>query len=222
MSSNRRPSTPRPRDVRILILDDDEHSQAALWQVLDSEGWEFRVAPLPGDALRELARGNWTLVIANVAMTGIEGSLFATLKELALAPPAEAETARLRVLFLVPELAAADAQSALEAARLPYVLKPFHLHDFLEKVSDLLLDAHAIGGPIRRVRTGHAGRNRRRAERRSGSDRRQPEMFASRDDFTASDEEVADSDAAEAQKEKEARRKREAAKKHLGEPKTER
>src|SRR5256885_3924678 len=56
-----------------------------------------------------------------------------------------------RVLFLVPELAAPEAQPALEHEQLPYSLKPFHLHDFLEKVSDLLLETGAIPQPIRRV-----------------------------------------------------------------------
>jgi len=33
---------------------------------------------------------------------------------------------------------------ALEANRLPYVVRPYHLHDFLEKVSDLLVEVKAI------------------------------------------------------------------------------
>ena len=35
----------------------------------------------------------------------------------------------------------------LEKAHLPYVTRPFHFHDFLEKVSDLLFEVHAIAMP---------------------------------------------------------------------------
>ncbi len=178
--------------VRILIIDDDEASQAALRQVLDSEGWKVRIVPLANQALAELASSNWTLVIVNVAMTGLAGPLFSTLKELALAPGVEAGRTRARVLFLVPELAGAEAQPVLEQERLPYSLKPFHLHDFLEKVSDLLLETNAIPGPIRRVRHEYKGTERRGTDRRSGHERRETAMFASREDYMMSEEEIAE------------------------------
>lgn len=178
--------------ARILIIDDDEASQAALRQVLDSEGWKLQIVPLAHQALAELASTNWTLVIVNVAMTGLDGPLFSTLKELALAAPVEAGRTRARVLFLVPELAGAVAQPVLERERLPYSLKPFHLHDFLEKVSDLLLETNAISAPIRRVRYEYKGPDRRGTDRRSGHDRRETAMFASREDYMMSEEEIAE------------------------------
>lgn len=190
------------RDVSILIIDDDLHSQSALQQVLDSEGWRVSVVPLPGDALKELARRDWTLVIVNVALSGLDGPLYTTLKELALAPAAEAGHTRVRVLFLVPELAAATAQPALERQRLPYTHKPFHLHDFLEKVSDLLLDAQAISCPIRRMRGEFTARERRQKERRSAQDRRETEMFAAREDYALTEEEIAEYEKEEEEKRK--------------------
>ncbi len=177
--------------LSILIIDDDEPGQLALGHVLDSEGWEVRIVPQASKALEELARGEWTLVIANAAMTGLDGPLFTTLKELARAPAAEEKRKRVRVLFLVPTLLALEAQPALERERLPYSLKPLHLHDFLERVSDLLQEAQAISEPIRRVRHEYAGTNRRRGERRSGQDRRDTPMFASREDYTMTEEEIA-------------------------------
>ena len=75
-----------------------------------------------------------------------------TLRELALAPAMESGKARVRVLFLVPEAGAGAVQPVLEQERLPYALKPFNLHDVLEKVSDLLLEAGAIPQSIRQVR----------------------------------------------------------------------
>ncbi len=201
------------KQVGILIIDDDEASQAALRQVLDAEGWIVRIVPMAHQALPELARGQWRLVIVNVALTGLAGPLYTTLKELAQAPPVEAEARRARVLFLVPELAAPDVQATLEQEGLPYSLKPFHLHDFLEKVSDLLLETEAIDAPIRRVRyeskiTDRRFRIERRSgtDRRSGRDRRETSMFASRQDYMMSEEEILEFERQE--KEEEERKKK--------------
>lgn len=193
------------KEVGILIIDDDKDSQAALRHVLDSEGWMVRVVPLASQGLEALASGEWTLVLVNVAMTGLSGPLFSTLRELA---QADADTAgaarkRARVLFLVPDLAAKEAQPHLEVHGLPYTLKPFHLHDFLEKISDLLLEAGAIPEPIRQMRFEHTGKERRQKDQRSGRDRRQTKMFASRDDYQMTEEEIA-----EFEKEEEEERKR--------------
>ncbi len=207
------------KQVGILIIDDDEASQAALRQVLDAEGWIVRIVPMAHQALPELARGQWRLVIVNVAMTGLAGPLYSTLKELALAPPLEAGAKRARVLFLVPELAGSDVQATLEQEGLPYTLKPFHLADFLEKVSDLLLETEAIDAPIRRVRyeskspdrrSGQDGRfapeRRTGSDRRSGRDRRETSMFASREDYMMSEEEIVEFERQE--KEEEERKKK--------------
>lgn len=184
--------------VGILVLDDDAHSQGVLRQMLDSEGWRVRLVPEANRLLKELSTGEWSLVIASVAQTGLDGPIFTVLKELALAPASEG--ARVRVLFLIPEMTGAQAQMELEAVRLPYVLRPFHLHDFLEKVSDLLLEIHAIEMPIRQVR--REFKEDRRKKKKIG---RETSMFASRDAYMMTEEEIAEyerSEAEESQKKK--------------------
>ena len=65
------PASPiEPRQVGILILDDDAQSQGALKQILDSEGWRVRMVPDTKAFLAELRTGEWSLVIANVTITG--------------------------------------------------------------------------------------------------------------------------------------------------------
>ena len=198
-------------DVNILVIDDDSASQHALQQVFDSEGWRVSVVPIPSEALRELARGRWSLVVVNVALADLRGPLFTTLKTLT---QAEADPHRdqklLRVLFLVPSLAARWAQPVLDREGLPYVMKPFHLHDFLEKVSDLLIEARAIPQPIRDTRLPAAAKDRRQRERRSGHERRRGQMFASREDYMMTEEEIADF---EKQEEEERKRRHEEEKK---------
>lgn len=181
-------------NVGVLIVDNDAASQAALSQVLGAEGWLVEGAISSSQALRELATGKWALVLANIAMTGVTGALFVTLRELALPPENEEVKAHVRVLFIVPESAAAQATPLLEKEHLPYVLKPFTFHDLLERVSDLLMETDAIVAPLRKVRQeGLISSRRSRHGRNSGRDgNRNTGMFANREDYQMTEEELAE------------------------------
>jgi len=197
-------------EVGILIVDDDLASQRALKNILDSEGWLVRIVPQASEALAELATGNWNLAIVNVALADVHGPLFAVLKELAAvedpAPAAEGEAPpkQIRALFLVPLSRAKDAQAILEREGLPYSLKPYHLHDFLEKVSELLVEAGAIAEPIRSI-GGFAAGKRKRPKLGFSRDTRRGTMFASRGDYQMTDEDMAEFE----RQEEEDRKKRE-------------
>jgi DNA-binding response OmpR family regulator len=196
--------------VNILVIDDDLASQAALRHVLDTEGWKVTMAPLAREGLARLASGDWKLVIVNVAIVDLQGPIFLTLKELAQAAPTPGQ-ARVSVLFLVPELLAPEAKPLLEMEKLHYVVKPFHFHDFLERVSDLLIESEAIADPIRQVRRAPGrGERRQQKERRSGFDRRASSMFASRKEYQMSEEEIAEFE----KQEEEERKKKEQQKQH--------
>jgi DNA-binding response OmpR family regulator len=173
-----------PQQVGILVLDDNAQGASAVKQILDSEGWRVRVVSDSQMLLAELKTGEWSLVIANVVLTGVDGHAFVILRELASVSPTDG--ARVRVLYLVPELTSTQYVVHLEAARLPYVLRPYHLHDFLEKVSDLLVEVKAIEGPIRQVR--HEFGALRKKKKQAGRN----SMFASRDTFSYTDEELAE------------------------------
>jgi DNA-binding NtrC family response regulator len=182
--------------IGILIIEDDEANQSALRLLLDSEGWQVRVVPVVSQALGELSSGEWSLVIANIAMIGLTSPVYLTLRELALAPAVEEGNVRARVLFVVPESAAAGVLPSLERERLPYVLKPFQFHDLLEKVSDLLMEAAALANPIRRVRHDSSLSDRKRKEGREGREsgnalaQRNTNMFAKRDEYVMTEEEI--------------------------------
>lgn len=204
-------------EINVLIIDDDRGSQLAIGHVLDSEGWRMRAVALPERAMAELASGQWTVVIANVALTGLTGPMFETLRALAQAEAIEeGKKQRVRVLFLIPEMVAVEAQPVLEQYGLPYAVKPINLNDFLEKVSDLMLEARAIPEPLRKVKT--VAKERRRADRRTGRDRRHVEMFAGRDDYSMSEEEFVEYEKQVREREREEERKRAEARKSLGEP----
>jgi CheY-like chemotaxis protein len=197
--------------VGILLVDDDINSQQALKSVLDSEGWRVRIVRKASEALGELATGTWNLAIVNVALADPGGPLFAILRELAQAALADPDPSgaerisasaedgssepptsrkRIRVLFLVPLLMAKDVQPVLERESLPHSPKPYHLHEFLERVSELLQESGAIAEPIRGV-GGFAERKvRRRSQQRFGRGTRPGAMFAPRDDYHMTEEEM--------------------------------
>ncbi len=146
------------------------------------------------------------------------GPLYAMLTELAQAPPLESGKARMRVLFLVPESDGSEARGLLEAQRLPYAVKPFHFHDFLEKVSDLLMETEPSPSrfaavrlePGRRAppRARHSARMRRPA-RRQVNRRRNTGMFANRDYYEMTEEEIADYERQEAEEQRKKKKKAE-------------
>ena len=66
------PSPSTVRQVGLLVLENDPQNAGALKQILDAEGWRVRVV---GD-LRllhaELKTGEYSLLIANVALIGVD------------------------------------------------------------------------------------------------------------------------------------------------------
>ena len=200
--------TVAPRQVGILVLDDDPHGASAVKQVLDSEGWRVRLVPDAKMLLSELKSADWSLVVANVAKVGVEGAAFIILQEIATVPPEDG--GRIRALFLIPEGASGQYAGPLDKARLPYVVRPYHLHDFLEKVSDLLVEIKAIEAPLRLVRREFGAL--RKKKKQAG---RVNAMFAARDTFSYTEEEIAEYERQEAEATKSKRNK---SRLNLGDP----
>lgn len=186
------PLTAAARQVGLLVLEADQSNSVALKQILDSEGWRVRLVPDLALLHAELKSGEYSLVIANVEMVGLDTPTFHVLQELAAVSPEEG--GRVRVLFVVPEMAGSQFVPGLERARVPYAVRPFHLHDFLEKVSDLLVEVKAIEGPLRMTRYefGEARKKKKQSSRTTS-------MFAARDSYSYTEEELAEYERQEAE-----------------------
>jgi DNA-binding response OmpR family regulator len=181
----------KPRQVAILVLEEDAENAGAVCQLLDSEGWRVHIVTNTNLLLNELRNGEWALVVANLAVIGIDSAAFATLQELASVPAEDG--GRIRVLYIVPEMADIKYVRLLEQARLPYVVRPFNFHDFIQKVSDLLFEVKAIAVPLRQVsREFGVVRKKKQEASRTNS------MFASREAYSYSEEEVAEYERQEA------------------------
>jgi DNA-binding response OmpR family regulator len=184
MSSSADETKKDPGQVGILILEEDAQAAASVRQLLDSEGWRVSVATDSNDLLAKVRDGHWNLVIANIAVTGTDSPAFLTLREVSAVRSDEG--GRLRTLYIVPEMTGSDYVNALEDGHLPFVTRPFHFHDFLEKVSDLLVEVQAIDKPLRRVSFELGS-----AERKKKKDGGQIQsMFAKRDPHSYTEEEL--------------------------------
>lgn len=193
--------TVAPRAVGILVLDNDPHGASAVKQILDSEGWRVRVVPDAKMLLSELKSADWSLVVANAAVLPANTPAFITLREIASVP--QQDGGKIRALFIIPEAGERQFATQLEAARMPYVVRPYHLHDFLEKVSDLLVELKVIEAPLRLVRRefGAIRKKKKQAARTNA-------MFASRDTFSYTEEEIAEYEREEAEASKNKRKTR--------------
>jgi DNA-binding response OmpR family regulator len=196
------------RQVGLLVLENDPRNSAALKQILDSEGWRVRIVEDLQMLHVELKTAEYSLLIANVGLTGVDTPTFHVLRE--LGSVSAEEGGKIRTLFVIPEMNGNHFIGHLEAARLPYVLRPFHLHDFLEKVSDLLVEVRAIAGPLRMTRYefGEARKKKKQASRTTS-------MFASRDSYSYTEEEIAEYEKQEAES---SRTRRNKPRTNLGDP----
>jgi DNA-binding response OmpR family regulator len=202
------PTQPEVNPVNILVVEQEGSTALALSQILDSEGWHVRVLSDTKLLLDELRAGRWSLAIANISLLGMDSPGYLTLRELTSVPVEEG--GRLRSLFIVPEMAGSQFVAPLEQAKLPYVVRPYHLHDFLEKVSDLLVEVKAIDAPLRQVRYEFGGlRKKKKQAARTNS------MFASRDSYSYTEEELAEYERQESEISRSQRRKSPA---NLGDP----
>ena len=196
------------RQVGLLVLESDTGGAAALKQILDSEGWRVRIVEDLQMLHVELKTAEYSLLIANIALIGIDSPIFHVLKE--LGGVSAEDGGKIRTLFVIPEMNGSQFIAQLEAARLPYVLRPFHLHDFLEKVSDLLVEVKAIAAPLRMTRYefGEARKKKKQASRTTS-------MFASRDSYSYTEEEIAEYEKAESES---SRLRRNKPRTNLGDP----
>jgi len=179
-----------PKEINILILEDETASQNAIQVMMDGESWKVKILGDAEAALPALAQGSWALVVASLTLVDFSSPLFQVLKELAQAAPVEEGKSRVRVLFIVPAAKATEAIPVLDAARLPYAMKPYQFNDFMEKVNDLLLQAQFLSKTARE--RGFAFEQRAKPGKPGKKAAAANSMFASRDEYYYSEEELAE------------------------------
>src|SRR5260370_19888279 len=90
------------RQVGLLVLESDPGSSAALKQILASEGWRVR----SGEELQmlhaELKTAEYSLLIANIALIGLDSPTFHVLQQ--LGGVSAEDWGKVRPLFVITEL----------------------------------------------------------------------------------------------------------------------
>jgi len=193
---------PVPKEIHILVLEDDPGSQKSIQLMLDAEGWKVTLLDNESAAMQELAKGTWALVIASLTLVELGGPLYQILKELAQAAPVEEGRSRLRVLFVVPAVEVARMIPILEADRLPYATKPYHFNDFMERVNDLLVQAQFITKTARERGFAFEKRAHTKSGRPGKKAAAASSMFASRDEYYYTEEELAEYERQQSEEEK--------------------
>jgi DNA-binding response OmpR family regulator len=191
-----------PKEINILVLEDDPGSQNAIQVMMDGESWKVKMLGDADAGLKELAQGSWALVVASLSLVDFSSPLFQILKELAQAPPVEEGKSRVRVLFVVPPSQVTEAIPVLETARLPYAMKPYQFNDFMEKVNDLLLQAQFLSKTARERGFAFEKRERAPAGKHGKKTQAANSMFASRDEYYYSEEELAEYEREQSEQEK--------------------
>lgn len=123
--------------ARVLIADDDDVFRRLVGQLLGLEGYEVVEARDAHEALAELARGVFELIVADVNMPGNEG--LALLREQDAVP----------VLVVTGDPKLDSAVEALRGSAIDYMAKPLPPERFLARVAEGV----ARGRALRRLRT---------------------------------------------------------------------
>jgi DNA-binding NtrC family response regulator len=112
--------------LRILIVDDEEDFGSTLAERLALRGFQAEAATRGTDALRHVAEDDFSVLVLDVKMPGIDGlELMAQIKR---------KHPDLPVILLTGHASVADAQRGVEAGAFDYLLKPIDIDALIETI----------------------------------------------------------------------------------------
>ncbi|HEV7914601.1 MAG TPA: PAS domain-containing protein, partial [Albitalea sp.] len=123
---------PRLRDRRVLVVDDDRASVEALRRLLENEGMQVVQAASAADALAQVGRSRFDVVITDIAMPQMDGH------ELVRALRRDPHSAEVPVLALTGLGRPVDVKRALDAGFRMHLTKPTSLERLLGALEDVL------------------------------------------------------------------------------------
>ncbi len=119
--------------LRILLIDDDPHLLDALSRVLALEGFDVDLAKDAGEALSQIDRSNYDVIVLDVMMPTVDGlTLCRLLRDRIEAP----------ILMLTALDSVADRVTGLEAGADDYLTKPFATSELIVRIKVLLRRTH--------------------------------------------------------------------------------
>ncbi|MEW6546043.1 MAG: sigma-54 dependent transcriptional regulator [Bacillota bacterium] len=102
---------------RILVVDDEPRVCQFLRTILEAEGWQVTIAPGGAEALEELRRSSFDLVITDLVMPGVDG--------MQVLEAARAEDPDAFVIVITGYSTVESAVEAMKKGAFDYIPKPF-------------------------------------------------------------------------------------------------
>ena len=121
---------------RILVVDDDGELQANMVEILEGEGFVVDAANNGAEALEQLERGSFDLVLLDVVMPVMGG------KE--ALPQIKWRFPKVRVIMMTAFSTVDSAVDAMRNGADDYLTKPFKIDEFLTTIRRILEEARFI------------------------------------------------------------------------------
>jgi DNA-binding NtrC family response regulator len=113
---------------RILLVDDEEDFASTLAERLGLRGFQAEVATRGTDALRRVREDDFSVLVLDVKMPGIDGlGLMAQIKR---------KRPHLPVILLTGHGSAADVKAGMKEGAFDYLMKPIDIDELIEKIRD--------------------------------------------------------------------------------------
>lgn len=131
----------------LLLVEDEPHIAQGLIFNLEAEGYRVDHVISGEEALENLARQSYALMVLDLMLPGIDG--------IEVCRKLRAEGNKIPVLMLTARAADEDRISGLSSGADDYLVKPFNLKEFLLRVAALLRRSHWLPGTARVVQVGN-------------------------------------------------------------------
>ena len=117
---------------QILVIDDEIHITELIFDVLVSQGAAVDIANSGVDALDQIQKSNYDVIICDHRMPGLSGQRLYRLVE-SLSPEL-----RQRFLFVTGDVVNAQTDRFFAESGVQYLLKPFRIQELVDAIDDLL------------------------------------------------------------------------------------
>jgi DNA-binding NtrC family response regulator len=117
-----------PRRIRVLIVDDEPQFRLNLTTVLNQRGFEIRTAGNGTEALQEIRKSPFDVVVLDINMPGMDGN--ETLREMKKMRP------ELEIIMLTGYGTLASALGSLREGVFDYLTKPCDIEALARRIRD--------------------------------------------------------------------------------------
>ena len=118
---------------RILVIDDDRSARLLLERVLTKAGHEVTLVDSAEQALERLASGHYDVLVTDKNLPGVDG--FELVRRARVISPT------LRTILMTGFPTPEAATAASELGVFSFLVKPFGVHDVLERCNDAVRSA---------------------------------------------------------------------------------